>query len=133
MYRRGQGQTETNKRRPPAPIPDRLVPHLRRWRRLTTNGPVEYFGKLLLKERRAFTRARLLAGLDGDVTPHVLRHTCATWLLQARVPMWEVAGFLGTSEAVIRKTYGHHSPDHLSAARRAFHGRNLGNTLRKEA
>ena len=33
LYRKGQGETETNKRRPPAPIPDNLLPHLRRWRR----------------------------------------------------------------------------------------------------
>jgi hypothetical protein len=27
------------------------------------------------------------------------------------VPIWEVAGFVGTSEKVIRDTYGHHSPE----------------------
>ena len=62
MYRRGQGQRETNKRRPPAPVPDNLVPHLRRWRRITVQGPVEYAGRLILKERRGFKRARELAG-----------------------------------------------------------------------
>jgi hypothetical protein len=47
-------------------------------------------------------------------------------MLQAGVPLWEVAGYLGTSEAVIRSTYGHHAPDHLPAARAAFRGRNVG-------
>jgi integrase len=126
MYRRGQGEAETNKRRPPVPIPDNLLPHLRRWRRLTINGPVEYAGRLILKERRGFDRARDLAGLGDDVTPHILRHTCATWMLQNRVSTREVAGYLGTSEKVIEKTYGHHSPDHMPNARRAFVGRNLG-------
>jgi integrase len=132
MYRRGQGEVETNKRRPPAPIPTNLVPHLRRWRRLTTSGPVEYAGRLILKERRGFNRARYLAGLGSEVTPHILKHTCATWMLQNRVPMWEVAGYLGTSEKIIRDTYGHHSPDHLPAARNAFLGRNLGKVQRRE-
>jgi integrase len=126
MYRRGEGEVDTNKRRVPAPIPDRLFPHLRRWRKITTLGPVEYAGRLIAKERKGWDRARELAGLGDDVTPHVLKHTCITWLLQNRVPIWEVAGFVGTSEKVIRDTYGHHSPDHLNAARTGFSGRSLG-------
>jgi integrase len=126
MYRRGQGEADTNKRRVPAPIPDRLVPHLRRWRRLTVNGPVEYAGRLIAKERKGWHRAREFAGLGPEVTPHILKHTCITWMLQNGVPIWEVAGFVGTSEKVIRNTYGHHSPDHLNAARTAFSGRSLG-------
>ncbi|MDW9525432.1 tyrosine-type recombinase/integrase [Sinorhizobium meliloti] len=126
MYRRGQGQAETNKRRPPVPIPENLVPHVRRWRLLTVNGPVEYGGRLILKERRGFARARELAGLGADVTPHILRHTCATWMLQRGIPIWEVAGFLGTSEKIVRDTYGHHSPHHLASAKKRFHGRSLG-------
>jgi hypothetical protein len=36
-----------------------------------------------------------LADLSGKVTPHALRYTAATWLMQRGVPVWEVAGFLG--------------------------------------
>ncbi|MGY4476320.1 integrase [Bradyrhizobium sp. USDA 3364] len=126
MYRRGQGESDTNKRRVPAPIPDRLLPHLKRWRRMTVTGPVEYAGRLIAKERTGWDRACELAGLGDEVTPHILKHTCITWLLQNRVPIWEVAGFVGTSEKVIRDTYGHHSPDHLNAARTGFSGRSLG-------
>jgi integrase len=126
LYRRGQGERETNKRRTPAPVPDNLAPHLRRWRKLTDTGPCEYEGHLTLRQKTGFNRARELAKLGGDVTPHTLKHTCATWMLQAGVPLWEVAGYLGTSEAVIRSTYGHHAPDHLPAARAAFRGRNVG-------
>jgi integrase len=127
MYRRGEGETDTNKRRVPAPIPDRLVPHLKRWRRITVTGPVEYAGRLILKERKGWDRARELAGLGDDVTPHTLKHTCITWLLQNGVPIRQVAGFVGTSEKVIETVYGHHSPDHLNAARTGFSGRSLGN------
>jgi integrase len=126
MYRRGEGEIDTNKKRVPAPIPDRLLPHLKRWRQITVVGPVEYAGRLIAKERKGWERARELAGLGEDVTPHVLKHTCITWLLQNGVPIWEVAGFVGTSEKVIRDTYGHHSPDHLNAARTGFSGRSLG-------
>ncbi|WP_261334984.1 site-specific integrase [Rhizobium leguminosarum] len=123
LYRRGQGERETNKRRPPVPIPENLLPHVRRWRRITSVGPVEYHGRLIAKERKGFARARELAGLGEDVTPHVLKHTCITWMMQRGVPIWEVAGFSGTSENIIRKVYGHHHPDHLSAATKRFHGR----------
>jgi integrase len=126
MYRRGEGEADSNKRRVPAPIPDNLMPHLRRWKRVTVIGPVEYAGRLIAKERKGWDRARELAGLGDEVTPHVMKHTCITWMLQNRVPIWEVAGFVGTSEKVIRDTYGHHSPDHLNAARTAFAGRNMG-------
>jgi hypothetical protein len=41
LYRRGEGEADSNKRRVPAPIPDRLLPHLKRWCRMTIIGPVE--------------------------------------------------------------------------------------------
>jgi integrase len=126
MYRRGEGEVDTNKRRVPARITERLLPHLRRWQRITTMGPVEYAGRQIAKERKGWDRARELAGLGEDVTPHVLKHTCITWMLQNGVPIRQVAGFVGTSEKVIETTYGHHSPDHMNLARTAFSGRSLG-------
>jgi Phage integrase family len=59
------------------------------------------------------------AGLE-DVTPHTLKHTAVTWLLQRGVPIWEVAGYVGTSPQTIARVYGHHHVDHLSAALAAF-------------
>ncbi|TAY69662.1 site-specific integrase [Rhizobium leguminosarum] len=123
LYRRGQGERETNKRRPAVPIPANLRPHVERWRKITVMGPVEYHGRLIAKERKGFARARELAGLGEDVTPHILKHTCITWMMQRGVPIWEVAGFSGTSEKIIRSVYGHHHPEHLSAAKQRFRGR----------
>jgi hypothetical protein len=34
--------------------------------------------------------------------------------------MWEAAGFLGMSVAVLEKTYGHHHPNHLQNAARGI-------------
>lgn len=53
---------------------------------------------------------------QADVTPHLLKHTCATLLLQTGVSTWDVAGVLGTSEQVIRNVYGHHAMGHLRKA-----------------
>jgi len=54
------------------------------------------------------------------VTPHTLKHTCITWLLQAGVPIWEVAGFTSTSENLIRRRYGHHCPTTWRTPRKAL-------------
>ena len=126
MYRKGAGETDTKKRRTPAPIPDNLLPHLIRWRGMTHTGPCEYEDRLTLRQKTGFARARDLAKLGADVTPHTLKHTSITWALQRGVPTWEVAGFSGTSKETIERTYGHHSPDHMAQARKAFHGRNVG-------
>jgi integrase len=121
MYRRGFGAVDSAKRRPPIPIPPRLLPHLLRWRRLTTSHVVEYAGRpIKSQERRGWRTACDLAGLGDDVTPHVLRHTCATMMLQHGVSVYDVAGVLGASEDVIRRTYGHHAHDHLRRAVAAF-------------
>jgi integrase len=126
IYRKPMGVTESAKRRPPVPIPPRLVPHLRRWRKLTTRYAIEYAGRpIQSKERRAWRTARELAGLGLEVTPHVLRHTCATMLLQLGVSVYDVAGVLGTTEDVVRQTYGHHAQDHLRQAVRAFSRRTM--------
>lgn len=117
LYRRPQDAIETNKRRTPAPIPARLMPHLRRWRRLSTQYVIEFNGQRIASQlRRAWNGAREMAGLGREVTPHVLKHSCATLMLQNGVSTWNVAGLLGTSEAVIRKVYGHHAIEHLRDA-----------------
>jgi integrase len=76
-------------------------------------------GKRLGDLTRGFASACGRAGLIG-VTPHTLRHTCATWLMQRGVPKWEAAGFLGMSVETLEAVYGHHSPDYLKSAAEAF-------------
>jgi len=61
-----------------------------------------------------------LARLTGKVTPHTLRHTAATWLMQRGVPVSEAAGFLDMSAEVLLSTYGHHHPDFLHGAANAI-------------
>ena len=60
------------------------------------------------------------AGLGPEVTPHVLRHTAATWLMQAGVDMWEAAGFLGMTVEMLSQRYGHHHPAHFERAKNSF-------------
>lgn len=126
LYRRASGAVDKGKRRPPVPITPRLLAHLRRWRRSASTHVIEYAGRpITSKERRAWKTSRELAGLGAEVTPHVLRHTCATLLLQLGVSVYDVAGVLGASEDVVRRTYGHHAHDHLRHAVAAFSRRPL--------
>jgi integrase len=122
FYRKPIGKRATKKRQTPAPIPPRLLAHLRRWknRKLIATCFVEFNGKPVASVKKGFKTAVGLARLPGRVTPHTLRHTAATWLMQRGVPIWEAGGFLGMSSEVLQDTYGHHHPDHLRGAAAAI-------------
>jgi integrase len=111
------GRNRTKKRRGKVPIPTRLLPHLRRARRRGTDvGYVLHInGARIGNIKRGFVAARTRAGLKG-VSPHTLRHTAATWLMQAGVPIWEVSGFLAMSPQTLQSVYGHHHPDYMREA-----------------
>jgi integrase len=119
FYRRPVGQRETKKRQPTIPLPDRLLAHMRRWKQSGRRFAVEWNGETVQNIKKAFANVAADAGL-GDVTPHVLRHTAATWLMQAGTDMWEAAGYLGMTVEILSQRYGHHHPDHLAGAKRAF-------------
>jgi integrase len=117
MRRKGVGEAErATKRRPMVRLGKRILTHLRRWKRL--DGPagkyvVHWDGKPLKRElRHSWHRAVKLAGLDRSVTPHVLRHTRATHLMQKGADIWQVAGHLGMTVQILERTYGHHHPSY---------------------
>ncbi len=58
LYRRAAEAIDSKKRRPPVPVPPRLLPHLRRWRGLTRRYVIEYAGHpIRSQERRAWCTA----------------------------------------------------------------------------
>jgi len=115
------GARRTNKRRSRIPIPAKLLGHLRRARpRGSDLGFVINDDGARIKDvKKGFAAACRRAGLAG-VTPHTLRHTCATWLMQRGVGIWEAAGFLGMTPETLQRVYGHHSPDFMRAAAEAL-------------
>jgi integrase len=121
-YRLAIGKRATNKRQTPAPIPPRLLAHMRRWvrRGIVTSHFVEWQGAPVKSVKTGFRHAVGLAGLWGKVTPHTLRHTAATWLMQRGVPIWQAAGYIGMSSEMIERTYGHHHPDYMRGAAQAI-------------
>ncbi len=117
LHRRGVREEETKKRAPSVPIGDRLYAHMQRWRKLTARFLIERNGAPVGDLSAAFEAACELAGLAREpkhqerVTPHVLRHTCCSWMLQAGLSEWKVGQYVGMSAALVARTYGHVSDD----------------------
>lgn len=112
---------QTKKRRPRARIPRKLLGHLRRARRRghDLGYVVHDSGRRLLDIKKSFAAAVERAGLDG-VTPHIMRHTRATWGMQAGANVWELGGFLGMTPETLQRVYGHHHPDYQKHAAEAY-------------
>lgn len=127
FYRLAGGKKATKKRQPPVPLPERLMAHIRRWKEtgISKDYIVEYHGKPVQSVKVAFGGAAEDAGLGEGVTPHTLRHTAATWLMQAGVDIWEASGFLGMTTQQLEGTYGHHHPHYMKGASKAM-GRRPG-------
>jgi integrase len=111
------GRRRTNKKRGIIPIPPRLLPHLLRARKRGTDlGYVLHIdGERIGDIKKGFAGACERAGIAG-VSPHTLKHTAATWLMQAGTDPWQAAGFLSTSVETLLRVYGHHHPDYQREA-----------------
>ena len=53
--------------------------------------------------------------------------------MQRGVKVWEAAGYLGMTEAVLNDIYGHHHPDHQKEVKNAFGTVDVGGRLRANA
>lgn len=132
---RGREERMTRKRRPPAKIANRLRPHLARWARMdeeiaaALGAPVRHVvhrpdGRPLAgKIKTAWSGILADAGLGSDVVRHALKHTAATWLMQAGTDRWHAAGFLGITVEQLEEAYGHHHPDFQEEAAKGFGGK----------
>lgn len=65
--------------------------------------------------KTAFATARRKAGIEG-VRVHDLRHTYASWLVMAGVPLRTVAELLGHKSLTMVARYAHLCPDHMADA-----------------
>lgn len=128
LYRAGRFTKQTKKRKTPVKIGTRLLAHLARWKRMDdairdkaaaeAGQPVNIrmhvvsWGGRRIKEVRNGWRVVLKrVGMERAFTPHHMRHTRATWMMQENVPMFEAAGSLGMSIHTLENVYAHHRPD----------------------
>ncbi len=125
MSRTREGKAQDKKKRAPkVKLGDRILAHLRRWRRLDNRDEklVCHFtdrwhpGARQVEDPHGAWKKIVKAAKLPGVTRHTLRHTRATWLMQADVPIWEASGHLGMSIRTLERVYGHHSPSHQGRA-----------------
>ena len=109
------GQGTGNKRRATVPIPDRLHAELAAaQQRAVSRHVIEFGGTRITDVRRGLEAAARRAGL-GHVHPHLLRHSGISWAVMQGEPLSKIARYAGTTEAMIERVYGHHSPDYLAS------------------
>lgn len=112
-----EGAKITKKRNPPIPLPGKLLIHLRAWHRNGGDYVVRWGADSAKRVGPTMKKIAIELGLGDKVTPHVLRHTAATWMMQAGTDLWEAAGYLGMTVQTLERVYGHHRPTHLAGAK----------------
>jgi integrase len=124
MSRTRQGVTQDKRKRAPkVKLGRRIMSHLKRWKRIDGDATIVcrfsdvwHPGERAVIDPHSTWRKVVTAAKLPGVTRHTLRHTRATWMMQAGVPIWEAAGFLGMTVKTLERVYGHHSPDHQETA-----------------
>jgi integrase len=79
----------------------------------TTRFVIEWAGHGVGNVKEGLHTVGKRAGLPW-VTPHVFRHSAATWMAEAGVPMAEIAQFLGHADSrITERVYARFSPHYL--------------------
>ncbi len=112
------------------PVKEALKTYLPLRRRYEKSGKSYMF---ITKNGLPFTRqglwkiikkAALLTGIDKNITPHMLRHTFATHLLEGGADLRSIQQMLGHSSISTTEIYTHTDISHLKAQHSKFHPRN---------
>lgn len=88
------------------------------------SGETKKVGMSIKRLQEVFAQAKIQAGFEGDdeLTPHALRHTCATRLVTAKVHVRMIQDIMGHSDINTTLKYMHIDP-----AMRSEAGRSLDN------
>lgn len=108
------GKVYYNKKRAVVPISDALLPRLQSAYERRKDEYVIGAGGITYRQCKA-----ALAGIgitEVGVARHVARHTFASWLLQAGVPIAYVAQLLGDKVSMVESVYAHLIPDNTRGA-----------------
>jgi integrase len=77
---------------------------------------VNYQGHKIASIRMGFNDYRRKAKLSADVSPHILRHTAATWMVMDGNSLEEVSKMIGDTIATVERHYAHLLPDFCKKA-----------------
>jgi integrase len=113
----GDAKDEQRKRRATVPMNRRAYRYLRVLREAATcDHVIEWGGHRVLSVKKGFRAACERAGIE-NVTPHILRHTAASWMAESGVDMFRISRYLGHSDTkVTERRYAKLHPDFLSDA-----------------
>lgn len=101
------GAAQTRKRRPSVAMSKRLRSILED--AYATRGSDPYVIGAGGRVNPALARVGAAAGVEG-LTPHVFRHTAATWMARRGVDLWVVAKVLGNTMEQVEKVYAKWQP-----------------------
>lgn len=110
------GRKETKKRRTITPMTRkvrRMLLHAHK--HATGKHVISWAGERIDRVAKACIGHAEKAGI-ADFSPHVLRHTFASWAVQQRVPIYTVGRALGQSVASTTERYAKFAPDDILAA-----------------
>lgn len=122
IHRIGYAKPQTkNKLQTPVRIHKKLRWFLERWRKRDVAAGMRYVihfnGNPVDDMQRCWHTTKAKAGFLGeDHGPHILRHSCATWMMQQGIHVNLISEYLGMSIATLLDTYGHHHPDYQQEA-----------------
>lgn len=116
----GAGRVQTSKGRAVVALNDRAMDALREAKAAAMSDYViEYRGGPILSIKKGIEAASARSGVKCH--PHMFRHSAAVWMAEDRVPMSEIAAFLGHRDsAVTSKVYARYNPDFLRGAARSL-------------
>jgi integrase len=117
---RKPGRAVTKKRRTVSP----MTPALRRallhaYGKRRCGHVISWGGHRVFRIAKAFIERSEKAGL-ADVTPHVLRHTFASWAVRKGVPIYSVGKALGQTVASTTERYAKLAPDDIAGVMEAI-------------
>ncbi|MGF7007186.1 tyrosine-type recombinase/integrase [Aminobacter sp. BE322] len=126
------GKKQTKKRRPSVPISRALRPVLEAMHKERAGDLVlDHDGEVWATIQAIVVKAGLAPKLprgtgerikSTGISPHTLRHTAATQMARRGVPLYDIAGILGNTLAMVEKVYAKHCPGRLQAAVNSISG-----------
>ena len=110
------GKGSGNKRRPRIPVPN----NFRLWTLLTlpkthSKYVVTYHGEPIDDVKKGFANVLADAKIKKNITPHNMKHTAITLMLQRGIDPETVSRWTNTTLETIYGVYSHHIPDHHDA------------------
>lgn len=107
--------------------------HLRNWienhrailKPATDHVFVNHRGLALTRQSvwKTLKELALMAGISTELSPHKLRHSFATHLLQSGMNLRSLQMLLGHSDLSTTQIYAHVTPEHLKSAHKKYHPR----------